>query len=106
MRYRVSYAQLGGSPQAGGGASAPAPDGQSSVVTTFESGLPGWASYSGVMTSGWHARRVNAEDDARAAAIVDHAIRMVRRERLADRTRPGLMPDALSNELRSRLRCR
>jgi hypothetical protein len=100
VRYRISYPQLSGGP------SAPAPDGQSSVITTFESGLPGWASYSGVMTSGWHDRRANAEDDARAAAIVDHAIQMVRRERLADQTRPGLVPDALKNELRSQLRCR
>jgi hypothetical protein len=100
VRYRVSY------PQSTAGPSAPAPDRQSSVITTFESGLQGWASYSGVMTSVWHARRLNGQDEARAAAIVEQAIRMVRHERLADRTRPSPVPDALQIGLRSQLRCR
>jgi hypothetical protein len=98
VRYRVSY------PQPTAGPSAPAADGQSSVVTTFESGLQGWASYCGVMTSAWLTRRTDDEDEARAAAIVEHAIRMVRRERLADQTRPSPVPDALRNDLRSQLR--
>jgi hypothetical protein len=98
VRYRVSY------PQSTAGPSAPAPDGQNSVVTAFESGLQGWASYTGLMTSVWHTRCANDEDEARAAAIVEHAIRMVRRERLADQTRPSPVPDALRNDLRSQLR--
>ncbi len=97
VRYRVSY------PQPSIGAAPPAADAQSSVVTAFESHLPGWASYTGVMTSLWHTRSPTGADEERAAVIVDHAIRMIRRERLADPVRSRMAP-APGRAVRAQLR--
>ena len=84
VRYRIDYPR-----DSSCAASAARADGRS-VATTFASDLPGWPSYTGVMTSFWHDRRPTAQDAERAASIVDNAIRMIRRERLADPVRTGL----------------
>lgn len=77
-----------------------------SIVTAFESHLPGWAPYTGVMTSLWYTRRSTAADEERASAIVDRAMRMIRGERLADPDRSRLACAGPRTELRSQLRSR
>lgn len=89
VKYRIDYPQQ------------PAPtdavDGNR-ITTKFASQLAGWPSYSGVMTSVWHAYRPTVDDEDRAASIVTRAIGMILRERLADpvRSRPG--PSSAASE--------
>ncbi len=91
VRYSVSY------PKSSVGSPATVPNAEQSILTAFESDLPGWASYSGVMTSRWLTRRSTAEDEDRAASIVEHAVRMVRSERLADPVRSRLARSAATS---------
>jgi hypothetical protein len=60
------------------------------LETAFQGQLHGWPSFAGVMTSRWLTRRPTAHDEARAARIVAHAVRRIRRERLEDSTRSAI----------------
>jgi hypothetical protein len=83
VRYGVSFPPLIVGP------TSALPSAERRVVTAFESDLAGWTGYTGVMTCLWHSRPSTTEDEDRAAEIVDHALRMIRRERLASPFRPS-----------------
>jgi hypothetical protein len=100
VRYGVSFP-----PRIVGPASS-LPYAERCVVTAFESELPGWAGYTGVMTSLWHTRRSTTEDEDRAAAIVERAVAMIRTERLADPLRSGRPWSESVPERRSQARSR
>lgn len=96
VRYRIDYPHEAACPSSAASAAG------HSVSTNFASHLPGWPSYTGVMTSRWHTRRPCAEDADRAADIVDNAVRMIRRERLADPVRSGWTLSSTAGWRRSR----
>ena len=87
VRYRISY------PPQFVPAPADSTDSQQ-VVTEFDSALAGWSGYSGVLTHRWNDHTATAEDEARAAAVVKHAIDVIRRERLDDPLRSAVGPVA------------